>query len=161
MLWFLEVRKREVEPGGDQMVLPFVKGSWRPLVLLSQGCCMRLWRRGWSSRWPDAVTTTSPGQGHCFWPLLTKGETESHTEGALPRVTDLGSDRSGTRVCALTPTLACLGVGSVTVVSLRSPQKLQRREAREKRPIPEEAAAIGGGGKGNRGNQERRRLRLV
>lgn len=49
----------------------------------------------------------------------------------------------------------------MTAVSLRSPQKSQRREAREKRPIPEEAAAIGGGGEGNWGNLERRRLRLV
>lgn len=111
---------------------------------------------------PDSMLSTTPGQGHCCWPLFTRGESESYAEGAWPRVTELGSVRSGTRVSALTSMLACLGVGSGTAVSLGFPQKLQRREARETRPTSEEeAAAIGERGERNRDSQESRQPQLV
>ncbi|XP_016071901.1 PREDICTED: maestro heat-like repeat family member 5 [Miniopterus natalensis] len=46
--------------------------------------------------------------------------------------------------------------GGEAAVSLRPPEKLQRREAREKGPILEKATAIGGVGEGSRDNQEKR-----
>lgn len=46
--------------------------------------------------------------------------------------------------------------GGEAAVSLRPPEKLQRREAREKGPILGKATAIGGVGEGSRDNQEKR-----